>query len=178
MVTWRISEWIELLHKEKLANYTLYSANPHELTWCHLSSHDVTWVHMILHELTWCHMSSHDLTWCHMSSHDLTWAHIIVQGRAWFVCICPRTCIVLALIHNLSCTVRLLLICLSYTHTWDKHSQLVGDHTSVRLTQAHPVYIYKRQWSWPWEKGWQLTSLFVKHSPLLLYSGSVEGAPG
>ena len=93
----------------------------HELTWCHLSSHDLT-----LHELTWCHLSSHDLTlheltWCHLSSHDVTCATALEH--------------VFALIHNLSCTVCLLLICLWYTHAWDKHSQLVG-YVSCRSHQC------------------------------------------
>ena len=80
-------------------------------------------------------------------------------------------------------TVWLLWICPWCTHAWDEHSWLNmfhADHTSVRLTQAQPTDIYKRQWSWPWEKGRQLTSLFVKHASthflLLLYSGLVETA--
>jgi len=91
-----------------------YMISP-ELTWCHMSSRDVTWAHMSSHDVTWAHMMSHDLTWCHkltwchLSSHDVTWSYMSSHhctGESLVclhLCNCPRTCIVLALIHNLSC---------------------------------------------------------------------------
>ena len=124
-----------------------YMISP-ELTWCHMSSRDVTWAHMMSPELTWCHTSSHDVTWSYMMSHELTWCHLSSHDVTWsymsshhctgeslvclHLCNCPRTCIVLALINNLSCVLSDCCgYAFGYTHAWDEHSWLDMFHAEV-----------------------------------------------